>query len=61
MSQILKKFLANPTPFSKISVVDYFKNTFVKGFTKKLVNTDFITNKASRFSRTKFEKYDPNK
>jgi len=58
---ILKKFLTNQTPFSKIKVVDYFKNTFVRGFSKKQIQTDFQTDVASKYSRKIFEKYDPNK
>ena len=58
---ILKKFLENSTPFSKIKTIDYFVNTFVKGFTRKLHDTQFVKGVASRFSRLKFERYDPNK
>jgi len=58
---ILKKFLESPTQFSKIKAIDYFANTFVKGFTRKLQDTQFVKGVASRFSRLKFERYDPNK
>lgn len=58
---ILKKYLESPTQFSKIAVVDFFKNTFAKGFTKKLQGTDFNKDSTSRYSRTKFDKYDPTK
>ena len=58
---ILKKFLEKPTPFSKIKAVDYFGNSFVKGFTRKMINTDFVKGVASKYSRLKFERYDPNK
>ena len=58
---LLDKYSKIPSKFSAIGVVDFFKSTFVSGFTKKINSTQINPKVQSKFSRTDTTKYDPTK